>query len=164
MTYVEYNAFLYEMIEMGVVTEEDAGFITDFSGRSLHSLSTPGNPFLSGRVMYDSEAPFYARGTMPPLNYPDCGGDVLRMYGFQAAFHSIDPDTGTVYRARTERTYGRIYQVLQKMDKVSPHSEQRAQASAQKMQESYQKSYQTSRLTFDLRNSRIAAPVTAARR
>lgn len=164
MTYEEYNAFIDEMIEMGVVTKEDASYITDYANRELHDWLHPGNPYLSSRTLYGSEAPYFYRGCTYPLLFPECNGDVLTMYGFQAAYHTTDPETGTVYRGRTERTYGKIYQVLQRMDKQSPYSEQRAKNSTEKMQESYQKSYQTSRLGFDLRNSRIAAPATAVRR
>ncbi|MDE7243656.1 MAG: hypothetical protein K2O18_06735 [Oscillospiraceae bacterium] len=161
MTQEEYTDFLYEMIDLGVITKEDACFIRDFTGGGG---ALPFAYAASSRNIHWNEAPYTTEIYNVPLDYPQSDGDILTMYGFQAAFRTKDPDTGTVYRGRIERTYGKVYQVLQRMDQVLPYSEQRAQASAQKMQESNQKSYQTSRLMFDLRNSRIAAPVTAARR
>ncbi len=147
MSYEEYNAFMYEMIEMGVVTEADSHYITDWERGGIYNAYAPGNPAFGHRFMAEKDMPFFYRGYHIPSRYPDSNGDILTMYAFQSAWRSHDPDTGKEYLGRTERTYNKIYTVLQQMDSKNPEC-------VQARQDTYQKKYQTGRIAWDLRNTR----------
>ncbi len=146
MTEKEYNAFMYEMIDMGVVTREDARFIPDWEGGGCVPSFTPGTTS-GGKHASDEDLPVICRGRdgFRPHCFQHSNGDVLTLYGYKSAFRSYAPDTGKLYYARAERTYGKIYTVLQQMDNKNPEC-------VQARQTSYQKRYQTSRMAWNLRN------------
>ena len=147
----EFKAFLREMVDLGVIKEDDYNLM----GEGYAPLYSPVDVCsLRSGNLYDS--PYYVPGRGMPMNYDQSGGDILAWFSMESVFHSYDPYTHTKYLGNRDRSFGRVYCVLEQMYQQSPASKINYQQS--------QQTHQTSRLLFDLKNSRIAAPVTAARR
>ena len=156
MSETEYRAFIHDMVEMGVVTEDDTRFLSgvkESPGYGLISVFEPGG-YCSMRILDTGAASYFDFGDKVPRSYADSNGDILAWYGFEAAWRTHDPSTQTYNRARRERVYGKVYDVLHQMAQNMPDSGE----AARKEQVSFQRDYQASRLAWDLKFRVGAAP------
>ena len=71
MSNEEYNAFVQDMVDMGVVAEEDTHFLVP----GATPIFAPGT--FEHRRLDTDLAPYFQFGCDVPLRYDDCGGNVL---------------------------------------------------------------------------------------
>ncbi len=149
MTREEYTGFVQEMVEMGVLTEEETSFLNVGGAASAVPLFSPGT--CGNRSMNTEDAPNYCYGCEQPFSYASSKGDIMNWYSFEAAYRTYDETSQTYYLGRRERIFSRLYGVLKQMD---------SSACVQTRQDAYQKNYRTSRTAWDLRNSVRLSPKT----
>ncbi len=138
MSKEEYYAFIQDMVDMGVVKEEDRHFLVP-GLTPLWGLGCFGSRTLDTSAVPD---PDQYDGWYVPTRYENSHGNILNWHGYQAAFRAFDGESGTWFRSKRERVYEKTYNVLQQMSQNAP---------APIRQEQMRKDYLASRLVWDRR-------------
>ena len=149
MNQTEYADFIQDLIDFGVLTDDHTPYLECYGvGKGYtegwHSVGSSGT-YCAGLNMFE------------PMSLADSSGDAMRWAKFQSLFLKYDEETQTYYLGRKALAFSKVYSAMQQMDQQSP-------ASKEINYQQSQQTHQASRLMFDLRNSRITAPVTAVRR
>ncbi|MDE7243655.1 MAG: hypothetical protein K2O18_06730 [Oscillospiraceae bacterium] len=143
MTQDEYAGFVQDLIDFGVLTDDHT-------------------PYLECPGVGVGHAPLFHTvggegGPCGPLSLAGARGDAMEWAKTQSLYRKYDEETKKYYPGRKAIAFSKVYSAMQQISQQSP-------ASRQINYQQSQQTLQTSRLMFDLRNSRIAAPTTAARR
>lgn len=88
MSKEEYNAFLGEMVEMGVIDRDDTRFLQGSGGYGAVQLFSPGA--LGGRSLDATAAPYFYHRCTFPKPFEESSGDILTWYGFESAYRTYD--------------------------------------------------------------------------